>query len=537
LVKAERRAEKMTWLRIPSTVGVLALSLALLGQEDPLAKGREALGQPCLLVAHVEGDITPDLVESVQSEVRQWLIDRPAIKFIVFQIHTRGGDAFAAHDLAHFIHTELKDYRTVAFIPPGKHALSAGALIAVSAKEIVMGSDSRMGAAAPVTETTGEELGEKEQALIRSYFRGYANDAGYRTLLTDAMVSKDHEDILKVTLTRTRGNVSEEQLEFYTRRDYDNMAPEVKVTRKGDPEVILPKGRLLVMNEREAQQYGFVKHPAEDLTQLRSELGILIADENVVDSEHGALKAQYPAGQALIDFCNKPVVRFLLLLSGCLAFLIELKTFGLILPGTVALACFAIFFVTSLLPVTGSVEGTATFGELLLFVLGLVLLGVEFVLLPGMAIFAITGAALCAVSLVLAMVPGEPSSMGNHLTVEGAVSILAFGFGAGTLCFLFLLRFLPHNPIFARKGLVSQAAILGVPTADSALQAQVEANLLLGKKGIALTQLRPAGKIEIEGGRLLDVVADGGFIEKGSCVQIIETKDARIVVAKAQGSG
>jgi len=127
--------------------------------------------------------------------------------------------------------------------------------------------------------------------------------------------------------------------------------------------------------------------------------------------------------------------------------------------------------------------------------------------------------------------------MGNHLTVEGAVSILAYGFGAGTLCFLFLLRFLPHNPIFARKGLVSQSAILGVPTADSALQAQVEANLLLGKKGTTLTPLRPAGKIEIADGRLLDVVADGEFIEKGSPVRIIDTKDGRIVVTKAQDVG
>src|SRR2546426_5611720 len=243
-----------TFLRISYVFGIFSLGLALPGQDDPLAKGREALGQPCLLVAHVEGDITPSLVDGVRAEVRQWIKDRPAIKFIVFQIHTRGGVAFSAQDLAHFIHTELKDFRTISFIPPGKHALSAGALIAVSAKEIVMGSDSRMGAAAPVLETEPgrmEELGEKEQSLIRSYFRSYAEDAGYRTLLTDAMVSKDHEDILKVTLIRTRGNVSEERPEFCTRRDYDNMPPEVKATRKGDPEVILPKGRLLVIHERE----------------------------------------------------------------------------------------------------------------------------------------------------------------------------------------------------------------------------------------------------------------------------------------------
>ncbi|MCK4375239.1 MAG: NfeD family protein, partial [Candidatus Brocadiae bacterium] len=45
----------------------------------------------------------------------------------------------------------------------------------------------------------------------------------------------------------------------------------------------------------------------------------------------------------------------------------------------------------------------------------------------------------------------------------------------------------------------------------------------------ALTALRPAGRAEF-GDRLLDVVTEGGFIEKGARVQIVEIRGSRVVV-------
>lgn len=54
---------------------------------------------------------------------------------------------------------------------------------------------------------------------------------------------------------------------------------------------------------------------------------------------------------------------------------------------------------------------------------------------------------------------------------------------------------------------------------------------LIGKRGVARSQLRPAGIAEIEG-RRLDVAAEGDMIEPGSAVQVIAVDGTKIVVRK-----
>jgi membrane-bound serine protease (ClpP class) len=498
-------------------------------RQDPPEPGDLPGSDDLLLKTYVTGLITSAVVDGVIAEVERWLEERPEIRFIVFELDTPGGEIEASQKLANFIFSDLRQVTTIAFVPPGRYAFSGGTLVALATRELVMGSNSQIGAAAPIA-VGGDgpvELGEKVQAPVRTFFRTYAEDRGYPTILTDAMVSKDHEDILKVQFRNPEETV------FLYRSDYDNLNPEDRLRRVGDPQVILRKGQLLTVNEKEAKEYGFVEHIADDLTELRNDMLLPIADENVIDARMGRLKSRFPPGQAIVDFLNKPVPRFILLLCGCLGLLIELKSFGILVPGLVGMTCFIVFFVTSMLPVTGSVEGSASLAEVLLFVLGVGLLAVEVFLLPGMAVFAITGTALCAVSLVLAMVPPGGTGMGPQTTVEDAIGILAFGFGAGTLCFLVLLRFLPHNPLFARQGLVSQSTISGVSTADSVLTAQAKALELVGTRGTALTMLRPAGKMETEEGRVLDVVTDGEFIEQGTRVRVQECREGRIRVVRA----
>ncbi len=59
----------------------------------------------------------------------------------------------------------------------------------------------------------------------------------------------------------------------------------------------------------------------------------------------------------------------------------------------------------------------------------------------------------------------------------------------------------------------------------------------LGKKGVAETQLRPSGIAEIRGERL-NVVSEGGMIEKGVPIKVIDVEGYRIVVASVEeGAG
>jgi membrane-bound serine protease (ClpP class) len=81
----------------------------------------------------------------------------------------------------------------------------------------------------------------------------------------------------------------------------------------------------------------------------------------------------------------------------------------------------------------------------------------------------------------------------------------------------------PHTPIgrkmTLRKNLVPGAGgISGVPD-------------FLGREGVALTPLRPAGTVRIDG-RKVDVVAESDFINAGEAVTVIRKEGMRVVVRK-----
>ena len=58
-----------------------------------------------------------------------------------------------------------------------------------------------------------------------------------------------------------------------------------------------------------------------------------------------------------------------------------------------------------------------------------------------------------------------------------------------------------------------------------------EESSLAGMQGTALTALRPSGKAEV-GGKRLDVVTDGEFIEAGESIRIESAQGRRIVVTR-----
>lgn len=55
----------------------------------------------------------------------------------------------------------------------------------------------------------------------------------------------------------------------------------------------------------------------------------------------------------------------------------------------------------------------------------------------------------------------------------------------------------------------------------------------LGKQGIALSQLRPAGTANFNGERL-DVITEGGFIDNGSKIMVIAVEGTRVIVRQIE---
>lgn len=57
---------------------------------------------------------------------------------------------------------------------------------------------------------------------------------------------------------------------------------------------------------------------------------------------------------------------------------------------------------------------------------------------------------------------------------------------------------------------------------------------LLGEAGVALTALRPAGMASLAGKRV-DVVTEGGFVEKGTAVIVVAVEGLKVVVRATDG--
>jgi len=142
-----------------------------------------------------------------------------------------------------------------------------------------------------------------------------------------------------------------------------------------------------------------------------------------------------------------------------------------------------------------------------LLVLGALLMFLETVL-PGFIAGSIGFLCLIA-AVILAYRDLEPPG-GNIV-----LAIVIGGLMVGTWAWL---RFFPESRM--ARMFVSQGSVgdLGVEKPE-----------LRHGTGIALTQLRPSGVANINGQRV-DVVTEGGLIERGTAVKVIAVEGARIVV-------
>lgn len=134
-------------------------------------------------IAYIEGDIDLGLSPYISRVVSD--AEKENADAIIFKINTFGGRVDAATQIKDaIIGTDLL---TIAFI--NNRAISAGALIALSCKKIVMVPGSSIGAAT-VVDQTGEKVGEKYQSYMRSEMRSTAEKTGRRVDIAEGMVDE-----------------------------------------------------------------------------------------------------------------------------------------------------------------------------------------------------------------------------------------------------------------------------------------------------------------------------------------------------------
>jgi membrane-bound serine protease (ClpP class) len=264
------------------------------------------------------------------------------------------------------------------------------------------------------------------------------------------------------------------------------------------------KGKLLTLTYEEALKVHISDGTVSGVPDVLSRLGKPWSE---------VVTARINWAERVVRFLTDPIVSSLLMSLGFLGLLIELKTPGFGLGGAIAVIAFTLFF--------GShyIVKLAGIWELLFLIAGLTFLLLEIFVFPGFGVAGVTGIALVLISLFFSLLGTMPGK-GDF---AAAVQTLGWTFLITVGCGVLLIRFLPKSTLF-RRMTMSMVENSG----DGFASAETETGLI-GKTGTALSNLRPAGKADIEG-RRLDVVTEGGYILRGATVVVTEVNGARIVV-------
>ncbi|MHC4608533.1 MAG: NfeD family protein, partial [Planctomycetota bacterium] len=350
-----------------------------------------------------------------------------------------------------------------------------------------------------------QEGPEKIKSPMRAKFRAVADRRGYPVALAEAMVDPDIE-VFEASIDGER--------EFVTLDGIEAAKDRGRKVEVGA--VVVKEGHLLTLTGPQTVEYGFGKE-ASSRADVYRDLGVRVSGEQ---------QFAFSWSETFVGFLTSPIVSLLLMIVGILGVWIELKTPGFGVPGIAGLLAFAVLLFGHHL------AGLAEVSEILLFAAGVVLVAVEIFVLPGTGIFAILGVFCIFSGLILSFQPfiipdGDAPWEGDlFLWSIGRVII---GFLISTGFFLLLIRFLKHVPIVGRHVLEADLA-----AADGAVvPSQQVSDMLVGKTGVAVTTLRPGGKVEI-GKAVYDVVTQGDFVSKDDYVTVIGIEGTRIIVERAK---
>ncbi|ABR49178.1 protein of unknown function DUF107 [Alkaliphilus metalliredigens QYMF] len=266
-------------------------------------------------------------------------------------------------------------------------------------------------------------------------------------------------------------------------------------------ENVIESGRLLNLTNQEALKLGLADLVAADTLAVLE--GLNVEYTQIINTP---MSARVRTAQ----LATSSVVTPILLTLGFVGLATEVLTPGFGLGGTVSFIAFATYFGGSIL------AGNAGLGVIIIFMTGIALLSIE-AFAPGFGFPGIGGLIAVITSIVLAA--NSVTSAAVSLTIAFVLTIVAI---------VFILKYAPRSKHFDR--IVLRTALTKEAGYTSFKQGS---DALVGKEGVAISYLRPSGTVEVEGERL-DVVSEGGFIESGSMIRVVQVEGRRIVVRKVE---
>ncbi|MFV0445271.1 MAG: NfeD family protein [Planctomycetaceae bacterium] len=456
----------------------------------------------------VEGQIDPLLSSYLHRQIDR-AVERNA-DTIIFEIDSPGGLLQDSLDLAFKI-ADLREQqiRTVAYVP--HDAVSGAALISLGCDEIYLHPTGKIGDAGPILQSMDGNVHrapEKIVSYLREVVRELAEKKGRPPAVLMAMVDREL-DVYSAT------NLNTGRTTYLSAAEMD---AEPGVWKRG-PRVAEAAGELLLfVNGRQAHELQVAEPPVENMRELRTRLGIA--------PEVKLIAAEQTWMDDMVFILNTNFVSGLLLFLGVILLFVELH-FMLGLAGILSALCFGVFFWSKFL------GGTAGWLEVLLFLLGFACLVIEIFVIPGFGVFGVAGGMLILGSLVMAGATISDVDSGSAMTQSlETVKTLGLAILCVIVAAMGLSHFLPKIPLL-------NAMVLSPPPSSgsgfaSSYSPRSDPQGLRGQRGIAVTMLRPSGKVRVNG-QLLDAVAANGFVSEGVDIEIADVASNRVIVQPVEG--
>jgi membrane-bound serine protease (ClpP class) len=499
----------------------LCLPLLMADQPTPEAQAAPVVETPQKIVAMITcyGMIDQGLADSIERRGNEAIA--MGADYLILEVETYGGRVDSADEISKYLIQDLPDtIHTVAYV--NTEAISAGAMISVSCKDIIMRENTTIGCSAPIimgSSEMGEAEREKTESFVRSTFSRAAQANGYPEALLKAMVSQNIE-VWQIKNTQTG------QMEYYEKEYLPNDPNAYGLAGK---KLIVKEGELLTLTDQKAKEYGIARAVVEDSEQA---LAFIEQRDGVVISKD-VIRLETIWSEEMVRWLTSPIVVSILVLGIMLGIYVEFNTPGLGLPALLAVTCLVILVGSRYL------IGMANWIEIALLCLGFLLLMVEIFVIPGFGIAGFAGV-VCIVAGLLAMwvkntpdeIPWPKGPMAWTVFTDG-LAAMAFGFFGFLVVAVVLARYMDKMPFLRR--FVLKSAVTGKQTAVSQTveSQQKQTALKVGQTGEVVSALRPAGKARF-GSSIVDVVADGAFVEMGSRVKVLEVHGNHVIVSEAK---
>ncbi|MCM1451187.1 MAG: hypothetical protein NC102_02930 [Clostridium sp.] len=409
-------------------------------------------------------------------DAKMWMQTRRALdtakdldaSLLVVHINTYGG----AVDAADSIRTALlrTPIPTVAFVDT--NAASAGSLITLACDSVYMAPGGSYGASSVVNQS-GEIMPDKYQSYMKSIMRATAESHG------------------KIW--------NPEDSAWQWRRD-----PAIA-------QGFVNPDSVITLTPEEAIAVGYAEGKASSVNEVI---------RHHIDGEYRVERFESTATDHIIGFLASAAVRAVLIMLILGGIYFEMHTPGLGFAGGVAFVAAILYFLPTI------ITGTMAPWVVIVFILGIVLLALELFVIPGFG--------LCGVAGILAILAAIMGGMLNTDSINGvyavdftkALTISSIGIILTVILAWYLTS--KHGPRWARRVATLETDL---KVSEGYIGVDQAISKFVGKEGEAITDLRPAGKIMIDG-QEFDAVSLSGYIEAHTKIKAERFENAQLYVRK-----